>query len=257
VFAPLRREDPIPLYYQVYRSLLRGISSGQFSTSDQLPPEDELAKAFGVSKITIRNGLKMLQDEGIVQRMPGRGTFVHRRDLKYIRETSSLLGFDEEIRKAGHQPHSRELEKRLISPSKALRRRLAVPSGADVLLLKRLRSVDSLPMGVQTAYLPIQRFRGLDRFDFSTHSLYRVLAQEYRVVLSTAKQSYRIAHPDATVAALLEIKTTDPGFFAERLTFDAEGQPVEFVETFFRGDRFSVHITLVRGQDDGGFDGDI
>lgn len=252
---PLHREDHIPLYYQVYRSLLLRISSGQYSVRSQLPPEDEMAKSFGVSKITVRNGLKLLEDEGIVQRMPGKGTFVHRRDLKYIRETSSLLGFDEEILNAGHKPSSRELEKRLIPPLKVLRRRLAIPSGAEVLLLKRLRNVDNVPMGVQTAYLPIQRFPGLERFDFSKDSLYRVLTEEYGVSLSTARQSYRIAYPDAAMAELLEIKTTDPGFSAERLTFDSEGQPVEFVETFFRGDRFSINISLVRGREEHSFGG--
>jgi GntR family transcriptional regulator len=233
----------------VYRSLLLRISSGQYAAS-RVPPEDELAKSFGVSKITVRNALKMLEDEGIVQRMPGRGTFIHRRDLTYIRETSSLLGFTEEITTVGHKPSSRELEKRVMPPPKIPRRRLALPDGAEVLFLKRLRNVDNLPLGVQTAYLPIQRFAGLERFDFSTESLYRILAAEYGVKLHTARQSYRIAYPDAATAKLLETTPTAPGFSAERLTFDVEGQPVEYTETFFRGDRFSVHITLVRDRDE-------
>jgi GntR family transcriptional regulator len=170
---------------------------------------------------------------------------VHRRDLTYIRETSALLGFNEEIANAGHTPSSRELEKRVTLPSKTLRRLLAIPLGGEVLLLKRLRSVDNIPIGVQTAYLPIQRFPGLERFDFAKQSLYRVLSEVYGVSLSTAKQAYRIAYPDAATAELLEIRTTDPGFQADRLTSDSAGHPVESVETFFRGDRFSVHITLV------------
>lgn len=246
MFEPLQREGPVSLYYQVYRSLLLWISSGQSPADNRLPSEDEMAKSFGVSKITIRNGIKLLQDEGIVQRMPGKGTFVLRRDLIHIRETSSLLGFDEEMRNAGHRPSSQELEKRLIAPSKSLRHRLAIPSGAEVLLLKRLRSINNVPMGVQTAHLPIHRFPGLERYDFSEESLYRVLTEEYGVSLSTARQSYRIAHPDAAMAELLQIEVTDPGFSAERLTLDAHGQPVEFVETFFRGDRFSIYVTLVR-----------
>jgi GntR family transcriptional regulator len=249
VFEPLQRKDPIPLYYQVYRSLLLRISSGQYAAS-RVPPEDELARSFGVSKITVRNALRMLEDEGIVQRMPGRGTFVHRRDLNYIRETSSLLGFNEEIQTVGHKPSSRELEKRVMLPPKIPQRRLAIPSGAEVLFLKRLRNVDDLPLGVQTAYLPIQRFPGLERFDFSKESLYRILAAEYGVSLHTARQSYRIAYPDAATAELLETTPAAPGFSAERLTFDINGQPVEYVETFFRGDRFSVHITLVREREE-------
>jgi GntR family transcriptional regulator len=182
--------------------------------------------------------------------MPGRGTFVHRRDLNYIRETSSLLGFTEEMLTVGHKPSSRELEKRVMLPPTIPRRRLAIPAGAEVLLLKRLRSVDSLPLGVQTAYLPIQRFPGLERFDFSKESLYRVLAAEYNVSLHTARQSYRIAYPDTATAEMLETAPTAPGFSAERLTFDVEGVPIEYVETFFRGDRFSVHITLVREREE-------
>jgi GntR family transcriptional regulator len=251
----VHREDPTPLYYQVYRSLLRQISAGRYSPDSRLPTEDELARAFGVSKITIRNGLQLLEDEGIIRRLPGRGTFVHRRDLRYIRETSSLLGFNEEVLSAGHRPSSQELEKRLITPSRALRRRLAIPVGGDVLLLKRLRSVDGVPLGVQTAYLPIQRFPGLERFDFSKESLYRVLTEHYRTSPSTATQTYRIAYPDEETAGLLGVRTTDPGVWTERQTLDAEGQPIEFVETFFRGDRCSVHLTLVRRPEDGGLDG--
>jgi GntR family transcriptional regulator len=243
--AVVRREDPIPLYYQVYRSLLMEISSGHYPAAGRLPTEDELARSYGVSKITVRSALKLLEDEGIVRRTPGRGTFVHRTDLAYIRETSALLGFNEEIQKAGHVPSSRELEKRLVVPSRTLRRLLAIPSDDQVLFLKRVRYVDNVPIGVQAAHLPIRRFPGLEQHDFSRESLYRVLTEIYGVNLSTARQAYRIAYPDPTTAELLGIKTTDPGLRADRLTFDSEDHPIESVETFFRGDRFSVHMTLV------------
>lgn len=251
MFQPVRRKDPLPLYHQVYQALLLQISSGHYSVGSQLPTEDELARSFGVSKITIRNALKLLEDEGIVQRIPGKGTFVSRDDVRYTRQVSSLLGFNEEVLAAGQRPSSRELEKRVADTPEPLRRRLDMPPGSQVYVLRRLRSVDEVPMGIQTAYLPADRFPDLARFDFSKESLYRVLADEYGVILSTARQVYRIGYPDARTAELLGVRVTDPGFLAERLTFDAEGKPVEFVETFFRGDRFSVYVTLVRKREGG------
>ncbi len=251
MFEPVRRGDPLPLYHQVYRALVARIASAHYTVGSQLPTEDELAKYFGVSKITVRGALRLLESEGIVQRIPGKGTFVCRDDIRYARQVSSLLGFTEELQAAGHRATSQELEKRVIVAPDPLRRQLDIPSGSEVLLLKRLRCVDDVPMGIQTAYLPVQRFPGLERFDFSRESLYRVLTEEYGTDLSTARQVYRIGYPDPRTAELLGTRTTDPGFLAERLTFDSEGRPVEFVETFFRGDRFSVHITLVRKREGG------
>ena len=148
----LSRQGPLPLYHQLKTVILREIEAGRWEPDAQLPTEDELARRFGVSKITVRQALRDLAVEGFIRREQGRGTFVERRRLQQgPRELTSFTG---ERRGHGLVPASKVLEQATVPAAPEVATALAIEAGAPVFRLRRLRLADRQPMGIQTAYLP-------------------------------------------------------------------------------------------------------
>ncbi len=110
-------------------------------------------------------------------------------------------------------------------------------------MIRRLRTGDGVPIGVQTAYLPAARFPGLEEQRLDDQSLYAVLRDRYGVTPSEAIETFRITHVEEADAALLEVPAGACAFTVERLTSDVH-QPFELVRSLMRGDRYRVRLVL-------------
>jgi GntR family transcriptional regulator len=240
----LRREGPLPLYYQLKTVLLREIEGGRWPPDAQLPTEDELARRFGVSKITVRQALRELAGEGFIRREQGRGTFVERRRLQ--QGPRELTSFTDEMRSHGLAPASRVLEQGAGAAPPAVATALGIGQEALVFRLRRLRLANREPMGVQTAYIPLDLVPGIARIKFAGASLYDVLQSHYGLYPATARETYCVALLKRDVAALLGVSARSPAMTAERVTFLADGRPLEYVQSIMRGDRYTVAIDLTR-----------
>ncbi len=240
----LRREGPLPLYYQLKTVLLREIKGGRWQPDAQLPTETELARRFGVSKITVRQALRELVGEGLIRREQGRGTFVERRRLQ--QGPRELTSFTDEIRGYGLVPASRVLEQGDSDAPAAVASALGIAQDARVFRLRRLRLANREPMGVQTAYIPLDLVPGIAAIKFAGASLYDVLESRYGLFPATARETYCVTLVKRDIAALLRVSARSPAMTAERVTFLADGRPLEFVQSLMRGDRYSVAIDLTR-----------
>jgi GntR family transcriptional regulator len=217
----------VPLYHQIANDLRRKIASGAWSAGSQMPSEEELTAAYGVSRITVRQALSILVQEGLVTRQPGRGSFV--RDPSITAGPRRLTSFSEEMRAKGLTPSSRVLDSRVISADQALAEALQVVPGAPVLRLERLRLGNGEPIGIQVAHVPIDRYPGLDAVDFSVASLY-------------AEMERRSGLP---VASELSIAVGSPVLVVERRAWSG-GVVVEFTRSIMRGDRYRIQVRLRR-----------
>jgi GntR family transcriptional regulator len=240
----LRREGPLPLYYQLKTVILREIEGGRWAPDAQLPTEDELARRFGVSKITVRQALRELAGEGFIRREQGRGTFVERRRLQ--QGPRELTSFTDEMRSHGLVPASRVLEQGDSAAPPAVAGALGIAQDARVFRLRRLRLANREPMGVQTAYIPLDLVPGIAEIKFAGASLYDVLQSHYGLYPATARETYCVALLTRDVAALLGVSARSPAMTAERVTFLADGRPLEYVQSIMRGDRYTVAIDLTR-----------
>ncbi|CAA9320080.1 MAG: Predicted transcriptional regulator of N-Acetylglucosamine utilization, GntR family [uncultured Nocardioidaceae bacterium] len=129
------------------RSLLDGAEPGT-----PTPSERELVQRFGVARMTVRQALDALVAEGLLERVPGRGTFVAEARTGL---TAALLGFTEEMRRRGARPSSRTLLLRLEAAGPGVARALELEQGAPVVHWQRLRCADDHPICVQDVYLPV------------------------------------------------------------------------------------------------------
>jgi GntR family transcriptional regulator len=233
----------VPLYHQIANDLRRKIASGAWSAGSQMPSEEELTAAYGVSRITVRQALSILVQEGLVTRQPGRGSFV--RDPSITAGPRRLTSFSEEMRAKGLTPSSRVLDSRVISADQALAEALQVVPGAPVLRLERLRLGNGEPIGIQVAHVPIDRYPGLDAVDFSVASLYAEMERRSGLPVEEAEETYIVGQADPQVASELSIAVGSPVLVVERRAWSG-GVVVEFTRSIMRGDRYRIQVRLRR-----------
>jgi GntR family transcriptional regulator len=227
-----------PLYYRIQQVILEQIQAGRLQPGVQLPSEADLAQQYQVSRITAKRALDELVRQGRAFRQQGRGTFVAQ---ARIRDISGFRSFSEDIRARGFSPSSQVLEFKEMEPGVAIRERLYLSEGEHVFLLKRLRLADQVPVAVEAAYLPCRMCPGLLQQDLANSSLYTLLAEKYNRVPTWADAEIEAVLPTKEQARLLEMKTGTPVLVAHRVTYAADYDAIETVDSVYRGDRFTFY----------------
>ncbi len=209
----LDRQSAIPLYYQIQQTLLEQIRSGAIKVGQPVPSEQELSQRMGVSRMTARQALKSLCHLGVAYSQRGKGTFVSRAKLE--KDFRQVLSFSEEMRVRGSQPRSRVLAFKRITPSSGVADALHLSPKEQAFFLKRIRFADSVPLCIECTHIPVHE------------------------VAEAAVAS-------AEEAKLLRIRKKAPVFHFTRTAFLADGKPIEFVSSTYRGDRCKVVSRLTR-----------
>ncbi len=244
--AGLSKYLPVPLYYQLKTILLEQIRVGEMKPNDRLPAEDELAATYGVSKATVRQALNELAVAGVLRREQGRGTFVA--EPKLAQGPRELTSFTEEMSNLGFRPTSEVLTQDVIEAEADVAEKLRIEKGTLVMRLKRLRIADGKPMGIQTAYIPVELAPGLAEEDFTETSLYSLLERKYGLMPVRAQETYFAVLLEQDEARLLNVAATSPGIAAERLSYLASGRTLELVYSIMRGDRYKIVLDLTKNQ---------
>ena len=234
----LDRRSAVPLYFQIHQHLLEKIQTGNLKPGQLIPSEQESASRLGVSRMTARQAVKSLCDAGVAYSRRGLGTFVSA--AKQEKTSNELLSFTQEMKARGSRPAARVLSfERTVADHEAAQALHQTP-GEKVLRLVRVRLADSLPMGVETSFLPAGLFPGLlDEFD-PRNSLYQTLAKRYGVRMAAADEIVEAGLADAESARLLQISKGSPVFLLTRVSYTEGGQPVEYVRSIYRGDRWKI-----------------
>lgn len=235
------RARPEPLYHQLEVALRERILSGEWPPGAQIPTEEQLGAMYGVSRVTIRNAVRNLVEAGFLERGQGRGTFV--REPTLTAGERGLLSFSDEMRALNLQPGSVLLELEKLAAPEAVADRLELPRRAPVHRVRRLRTGDGRPIGLQTAHLPRARFPDLDQALHEGTSLYRVLRERYGVVPRHARETFSVARIEGRDAEQLGVRPGQCAFHVERVASDAHG-PFEYTVSLMRGDRYRIQWVL-------------
>ena len=241
--AKLSEEHNVPLYYQLESLIRRCISSGLLKPGDMLPSEMELCQTFSISRSTVRQAIGRLEEEGLVQRHQGKGSFVA--EPKLHRRTENIYSFTAEATAMGLKPGSRLLSFEVITPGEAVRQLLELAEGTEVYCFTRIRTVDGMPLMLETSYYPCYIYPSLTRELLQTHSFYSLLF-ERGTVPGTAVDTYEAVRLDKKEAELLETKTGSAGFIHQRITRTERGEVFELTQSIMRGDRTKLEVTLHR-----------
>jgi GntR family transcriptional regulator len=244
-FQPIDKHSPIPRYFQVENTIQSSILDGDIEPGDQLPTEKELCDHFSVSRSVIRPALHNLVLRGLIERVPGRGTFVTQPKLReaLMRE---LLGFHEDTIRQGHQPATKILEQERIPATPALAELFGIDVNDPVLFLKRLRFLDHEPHLISETYLRLDIQPALANEDFSDGSFYQLLEKRYGLFLSHGRRVVEVALASVDEAHLLEIQPGAPLLLLTSLAFLDDERPIEYSIGKHRADRTRFEVDLIR-----------
>lgn len=235
------RSRPEPLWHQVVQTLSANIEEGIWSAGNQLPAEGHLCELLGVSRITIRHALQKLEDQGLVRREHGRGTFV--RSSRLVGGSESVTSFSREMIELGRTPGSVLLGAEVVTADARTAAALGLSGASEVLRIRRLRTGDGRPIGIQTAQLPRHLVPDLDGTEVADRSLYDLLHERYGLVAYEADEVYRVGAANADEALLLDIGPGTPVFIVHRVA-RTQYSPFEFTTSTMRGDRYEIRSTL-------------
>jgi DNA-binding GntR family transcriptional regulator len=207
-------------------AIYNAIREGTFAPGSQLPPEKTLMPMLGVSRATLREALRTLEERMFIVRKRGRGTYVA--ETPIIKNLSNNFGITEMIAQAGHTPGARSLRIREETASASVATALAISEGAPVLSLDRVRTANLRPVVWSQDIIPIELL-GDDRLEqFSAHnqSLYDYLHASLglQVVQGIAQLRPVAATPD--IAARLEVRPGGPLMCVTQTDYDADGRPI-------------------------------
>jgi GntR family transcriptional regulator len=238
----LSRQSKLPLYLQLYEILHGELRRGQWKPGDMLPAESELMQRFEVSRITVRQVLDMLVKDGLIYRQQGRGTFVAHPTIEQTQ--ARIVSFTEDMRQRGFEPGTEVLDAGLLPAPADIADRLGVEPAEELAHIRRLRLADGEPMSIEDAYLVHRYFPGLLSRDYAAKPLRRTLEEEYGVRLVRAKQVVRAIRAPREAVSLLSVRRGAALLFIERVSFSAQGVPVEFLRIHYRGDRYALYNEL-------------
>ena len=242
LMSKLSLETDIPLYYQLVNIIKRNITAGTLKPGDILPSESEMCKNFDISRSTVRQAVSMLEDEGLVVRKQGRGTYVAQ--PKVHRKTQQLYSFTSEMSSLGLTPSSTLIDFEVIDPTPDIVKVLEL-SGSDTKVYRftRIRNVDGVPLILETSFYPQFIYPKLTRELLQTHSFYSLL-YEVGIVPASAEDSYEAVMMSRKEAEMLGCKSGSCGFFVQRRTRTEAGMVYEFTQGLIRADRVKLDVHL-------------
>ena len=238
----------IPLYYQLENVLREKITSGAFEAGERLPTESDLIEQYGVSRITVRQALQALDEEGLIERQQGRGTFVSNRKSRKKRfaGTIHLTGSLDELIEMGMDTPVKVLEMNRVEADQHEAESLAIKVGTPIYRLKRLRLNEGKPFGLIINYLPDEIGSALTMAELSSGALLHTMETKLGLNLDNAIQQIHAELADPYVAKLLDVRVGTALLSIERTVYTNENKPVEFVHTLYRSDLYGYSVKLIR-----------
>jgi GntR family transcriptional regulator len=231
----------MPLYHQVAGVLRQRINDGHYAVGGKLVSEDELAAEFSVSRATIRQAVGELVVEGLVVRKQGSGTFVQPGDSRVLRQR--FRGSLGALISESHSARTRDIKlshSERIPDYIASALRLDDGQGAVV---RRTRTMSGEPFAYTVTYLPPRFGDLLTTADLRARALMEILL-DHDVRLTSATQAIRAQLADAEVCTRIDVPLGSAVLYVERLVSDDAGHAVEFVQSWYRGDRYEYTVNL-------------
>lgn len=235
------RTARVPKYYRLKRHLLEMTETMPPGTP--VPPERTLATEFDTSRTTVRQALQELVVEGRLERIQGKGTFVAK---PKVSQALQLTSYTEDMRAQGLEPTSQLLDIGYINADERLAALLDITAGSRVLRIERLRLASGEPMAIEITHLSQRRFPALRRSLVKHSSLYTALAEVYGTHLAEAEETIETSLATPREAGLLGTDVGLPMLMLSRHSFDRTGEPVEWVRSVYRGDRYKFLARLQR-----------
>jgi GntR family transcriptional regulator len=236
------RANGTPAYKRIQNFVRKQIESAQLKPGNAVPSERELAKLHDVSLMTARHALAGLEQEGLVERRRGAGTFVAAPKIHF----NKLMSYTEQMSSRGLAPRSKVLTTKLINDEHEVAARLGLPGGSSLVKVERLRLTSEEPFALEICYLPAADFSDLANANLARNSLFATLEHDYGVKLAYADEEIDATAADADLAELLRIHKNAPVMRIRQVIYSTLGKASIYVVGFYRSERHTLFIRRFR-----------
>lgn len=241
-FPALDKSSPIPFYHQLRQELEAMIRRGDYQPDQELPTEEELAQLFEVSRITVRQAVAEMLEDGLLYRKRPRGR-LHVTATRVHQRLTRLRGFfTEDMLTSGLNPRTVVLSVQTVS-GKQVAAPLGLTSDAPILRIERLFEGDGEPMTLQTSYIPKAVCPDLEKKDLSL-SLFQYIEEMYQQPIVRAIQRIRVREATRHEAQSLNIGIHSSIIQVDRTSYVSDGTAVEFYVCILRSDRYDFLMEL-------------
>ncbi len=244
--SAIYRNSPLPRYYQLKEIMRDRVQSDEWKPGDLIPSERELSEKYGISRMTARQAITELVNEGLFYREQGKGTFVSQR--KITQQLIRLTGFTEDIKARGQKPGTKVISAQMFPADETTAEKLSIDPGTLIFRLQRLRLADDEPLAIELSQI---NFKGCERLleeDLEQNSLYRLLETKYGIPLMEADQELEAGLAGNEEVQLLKISLGRPVLFTRRITYTERNQPIEYAKAVYCGNKYIFHTHLKRDQ---------
>ncbi len=243
------KKGGIPLYYQVMRDVKEQIHSGKLAPGQQLPSEAQLTQRFQVSRVVVRQALQILDEQGLITRMRGKGTFVSSKVMEDA--APRISGSLEDLIRMGPEVSIRVVEFRLVRATPDLADVFGVAEGADLFNVQRVRLVDGRPLAVLVNHVPYEVGACISLSDLSVEPLIVLIETRAGRPVEWASEVFEAVVADEHMAGLLEVDLLTPLLKLTLTAYSTDGSVVDLAEVYYRSDRYKHHGFLTRNRGNG------
>lgn len=237
----------LPIYKQIKFFIKDLIDNDEFLPGESIPSERELAKIYGVNRMTIKKSIQSLIDEGILYSVAGSGTFVRKKDRNFmvgIFDDKSFSSISSKLKASGIHGYNKVISKFSLSKSVGLSSKLNIDINDEIFSLVRQRlNDDKEVIALEYFYTPLKIFPDIDAFDFSRISLYEYMEKK-KLKPSIFERSFTIEPASSNIAQLLNVKPEHLVYCFEFIGRTYSGLIVEYTKSYIDTSRVKFEYTL-------------
>lgn len=224
-----------PMYIKIHNQIKRDIENKKYVVGQRIPAERQLALKFNVSRMTLRQAIKTLEDEGILERRLGSGTYVA--SQKVQEKMSGVMSFTDITRSNGQVPSSKLISYRVTKPSLSEKEKLNIKDTDNVLRMERVRSADGVPICYEVATIPYSLVEDFSKEEVST-SLYDTLKKKGGYEIGNVTENIGASVASENDARLLSVRKGEALVTRRQVTELSDGRPFEYVRASYVAERF-------------------
>ncbi len=245
------KQSRIPYYFQLKQYIIQEVESGNWKPGDQIMPEIKMCEIFDISRTVVRQTFQELVNEGYLIKKKAKGTFITKPKINE-ELVQRLTGFYEDMTSRGYKVTNDILSQKVILAPSKVAEELKIDKGEKVVVINRLRRLNSEPIVLDNTYIPYKMCPDLIEEDFTSKSLYAFLEGKHNFEIKEGVRTIEVTIAGEKEAKLLNIKKRDPLFLIQSVSYLKDGKALEYYHAYHRGDRSKFIVRLKRGEKYGG-----
>ena len=240
----INKNSSVPLYDQLVDILVNEINT-KLKTNEKMMSEREICQKYDVSRTTVRLALSELENMGYIYKRHGKGTFV----AALSQGKQNLMdnySFTDQMRESGKAPQTKVLFFKIVLSNQYISDKMGVDLGTEVYRLKRLRLADGIPMMVETSYIPVKEFQGLEESRIAKKPLYEIFKEDYNELVKVADEEFSVSLLTDKEALLLESEDDGACLRLKRTSYNKANIVIEFTLSTARSDQFVYKVRHIQ-----------